>query len=128
MALKIDHITILVTSLEVSMPYYEALLDLLGFSKVKDWIWTDNNGFFFQFNQAKDGTSVYERYGAGMNHLGFAAPTHEFVEVVQSKMKAAGFEVPEIQDFNGVKALFMKDPDGIRFEVTYYPPGVAVVD
>ena len=128
MALKIDHMTILVTSLKVSMPYYEALLDLLGFSQVKERIWTDNNGFFFQFNQAKDGTSVYERYGAGMNHLGFAAPTPEFVEAVQSKMKAAGFEVPEIQDFDGVKALFMKDPDGIRFEVTYYPPGVAVVD
>lgn len=120
--------TILVTSLNVSMPYYEALLDLLGFTKLKDWIWTDNNGFFFQFQQAKQGTQAYERYGAGMNHLGFAAPSPEFVETVQLKMKAAGFEVPEIQDFSGVKALFMKDPDGIRFEVTYYPPGTAVVD
>jgi len=25
-------------------------------------------------------------------------------------------------------ALFMKDPDGIRFEVTFYPPGVSPVD
>ncbi|WP_154222837.1 VOC family protein [Marinicella rhabdoformis] len=128
MTLKIDHMTILVSSLKESMPYYVKLLELVGFTQVKEWVWTDKAGFFFQFNQAKSGTSAYQRYGAGMNHLGFVAPTPEFVVKVQTEMKAAGFDVPEIQDFGGVKALFMKDPDGIRFEVTYYPPGVAVVD
>ena len=39
-----------------------------------------------------------------------------------------GFEVPEIQNLQGASALFMKDPDGIRFEITYYPPGVSIVD
>lgn len=110
------------------MPYYEKLLELVGFTKVKEWVWTDNDGFFFQFSQAKAGTSAYERYGAGMNHLGFCAPTPEFVAGVQSEMRVAGFEAPEIQDFDGVKALFMKDADGIRFEITYYPPGVEAVD
>lgn len=43
-------------------------------------------------------------------------------------MKSAGFEVPEIQNLQGASALFMKDPDGIRFEITYYPPGVSIVD
>lgn len=43
-------------------------------------------------------------------------------------MRDAGFEVPEIQDLGGSSALFMKDPDGIRFEITYYPPGASVVD
>lgn len=128
MALKIDHITILVSSLADSMSYYSRLLKLLGFSQLRDFVWTDNDGFFLQFNQAKAGTSAYERYGAGMNHLGFCAPTPEFVASVQSKMRAAGFEAPEIQDFDGVKALFMKDADGIRFEITYYPPGVQAVD
>jgi hypothetical protein len=40
----------------------------------------------------------------------------------------AGFDAPDIQDLNGAIALFMKDPDGIRFEITYYPPGTPVVD
>lgn len=128
MALKVDHVTILVKSLEVSMPYYAKLLDLIGFTKLRDHVWTDNEGFFFQFNQAKEGTSDYERYGAGMNHIGFAAPSEDFVKDVQTQMKQAGFVVPEIQDFDGVRALFMKDPDGIRFEITYYPPGVEAVD
>ena len=125
--LKIDHLTILVKSLAVSMPYYDRLLDLIGFTKIKDDIWTDNEGFYFQFNEAKAGTSNYERFGAGMNHLGFAAPSIEFVENIQAQMRAAGFDVPQIQSFGGVRALFMKDPDGIRFEISYYPAGVIAV-
>lgn len=126
--MKIDHITLLVSSLENSMPYYDALLPLLGFQKTKDHIWTDGDGFFFQFMEAKSGTSAYERYGAGMNHLGFGADSPEQVQRIQTAMKDAGFPVPEIQHLKGATALFMKDPDGIRFEVTYYPPGVSVVD
>jgi lactoylglutathione lyase len=128
MALKIDHVTILVKDLSSSIPYYDLLLDITGFRKLRDHVWTDNRGFYFQFSQAKDNASSYERYGAGMNHIGFSAPTAEFVYSVQSKMREAGFNALEIQDFNGAKALFMKDTDGIRFEITYYPPGVSVVD
>lgn len=128
MALRLDHITILVTSLDVSMPYYDKLLTLVGMEKLRAHIWTDGEGFFFQFNQAKEGTFPYERYGAGMNHLGFSAPTESFVAMVQMEMKDAGFTVPEIQHIGGGTALFMKDSDGIRFEITYYPPGVSVVD
>ncbi|WP_417446025.1 VOC family protein [Kangiella sp.] len=126
--MKLDHITILVSSLEQSMPYYDHLLPLVGFTKKRNHVWTDGDGFFFQFLQAKPGTSDYERYGASMNHLGFSAPTKEHVESIQTAMRQAGFEAPEIQDLGGVTALFMKDPDGIRFEVSYYPPGVNVVD
>jgi len=126
--MKIDHITLAVSSLDASMPYYAALLSLLGFEKVRDHVWTDNDGFFFQFRQSKTGTTPYERYGAGMNHLGFGVATVAEVERVRDTMKSAGFPVPEIQDFNGSKALFMKDPDGIRFEVTYYAPGASIVD
>jgi lactoylglutathione lyase len=126
--LKVDHVTLLVTSLEASMPYYEKLLELIEFKKLRDLVWTDEEGFFIQFNQAKEGTSGYERYGAGMNHIGFSAPSADFVEHVQSQMKEAGFEVPDIQIFDGATALFMKDPDGIRFEISYYAPGISVVD
>jgi len=126
--MKLDHITLMVSSLERSMPYYEELLPLVGFSKVKEHIWTDGEGFFFQFFQAKAGTPAYERYGAGMNHLGFSAASPEQVHEIQRAMMAKGFDVPAVQDLNGAIALFMKDADGIRFEITYCPPGVAIVD
>lgn len=126
--MKIDHITLLVSSLDRCMPYYEHLLPLLGFSKKKDHVWTDGNGFFFQFLQARPDTFPYERYGAGMNHLGFGASTPDQVHAIRESMGNAGFEIPDVQNLGGAIALFMKDPDGIRFEITYYPPGMAVVD
>lgn len=126
--MKLDHVTLLVTSLERSMPYYERLLPLLGFRKEKDHVWTDGAGFFFQFLRAGADTRPYERYGAGMNHLGFTAESPEQVASIRAAMQAGGFPVPEIQQLGGATALFMKDPDGIRFEVTHYPPGTPPVD
>jgi lactoylglutathione lyase len=126
--MKLDHVTILVDSLEQSMPYYDALLPLIGFKKSRNHVWTDGEGFFFQFQAAKPGTGPYERYGSGMNHLGFSAESAEQVLSVQRAMREAGFEAPEVQNLDGATALFMKDPDGIRFEITHYPPGAHVVD
>jgi lactoylglutathione lyase len=125
---KVDHITLLVSSLERSMPYYERLLPLVGFSRKRHHVWTDGEGFYFQFLEAKPGTSPYERHAAGMNHVGFSARSPDEVREIRRSMQEAGFVVPEIQDLGGASALFMKDPDGIRFEITYYPPGVSVVD
>jgi hypothetical protein len=47
---------------------------------------------------------------------------------VRERMADAGFPIPEIQHLGGATALFMKDPDGIRFEITNYPPGADTVD
>ena len=126
--MKLDHVTLLVESLDRSMPYYDALLPLLGFRKLRAHVWTDDAGFHFQFLQARPDTRAYERYGAGMNHLGFGAASPEQVHAVRAAMQQAGFDVPELQDLHGATALFMKDPDGIRFEITHYPPGMSVVD
>ncbi len=127
-AMKIDHVTIASSSLDSSLRYYGALLPLLGFHEVKEGIWSDGDGFAFQFMEAAPNSRPYERYAAGLNHLGFSARDAEQVESIRGRMKEAGFDVPDIQDLDGARALFLRDPDGIRFEVTYYPPGAAVVD
>lgn len=36
--LKVDHVSLLVSSLDASMPYYDVLLPLLGFSKKRDHV------------------------------------------------------------------------------------------
>jgi lactoylglutathione lyase len=126
--MKLDHVTILVSSLERSMPYYDALLPLLAFRKTKEHVWTDGNGFFFQFLQAHAGTQPYERYAAGMNHLGFGVASADEVHAIRKAMHDAGHAAPDVQQLRGATALFLRDPDGIRFEISHYPPGVAVVD
>ena len=126
--MKIDHLTLLVSSFANSNPYYETLLPLLGFAKKRDHVWTDGQGFFFQFLEARPGLPGYERYGPGMNHLGFSAPDVDTVHSVKRTMTDAGFVTPEIQIIGPITALFMKDPDGIRFEISYTPPGFDPVD
>ena len=55
--MRVDHVTLLVGSLEASMAYYDTLLPLLGFTKKRDHIWTDGDGFFFQFMAVQDGAA-----------------------------------------------------------------------
>ncbi len=127
MPMQPDHLTIMVSSLDESMAYYDALLPLLGFDRRKDHVWS-NGSFFLQFLQAGKDTRPYERYGAGVNHIGFTAPDPASVAAVRQAMQDAGFDVPEIQQLRGATALFMKDPDGFRFEISHYPPGMPPVD
>ena len=122
-----DHLSILVSSFEISMPFYDALLPLMGFDKIRPHIWTNADGFFIPLRQAHQGTSPYERSGAGMNHIGFGAPDAKTVVLIRDSMRTLGFDAPDIQRLNGASALFMKDPDGIRFEITFCPPGMDVV-
>ena len=102
------------------MPYYRALLPLLGFSETPEGLWSNGSGFSLKFGEADPDGRPYDRHGAGLNHLGFAAADRESVLRVASGMAAAGFEVPDIQAFGGAAALFLKDPDGLRFEVSFH--------
>lgn len=68
--------------------------------------------------------ALYGRYAAVMNHIVLGP---EAAKNARQRMAEARFAVPEIQRMQGATALFMKDPDGIRFEVTPNPRGVAVV-
>jgi len=126
--MKIDHITLYVSNLDLSMAYYRYLLSQLAFTQVREHIWTDEHGFFFQFAQAHVGTHPYQRFAAGMNHLGFKAKSVQQVEDIRQFMQTAGFVVPDIQRLGNSHALFMQDPDGIRFEITCYAEGESVVD
>jgi catechol 2,3-dioxygenase-like lactoylglutathione lyase family enzyme len=119
--MKLDHIVLLVGDLERSLPYYEALLPLIGFTKSRDHVFGNADGVYIDFQQAKEPGEGYRRYGVGLNHLGFTAPSRSAVDAVGTAMRAARFEVPEPQSFgDDAYALFMKDPDGIRFEITSY--------
>lgn len=120
-AFAVDHAAILVSSLDRSLPYYRALLPLLGFAEAADGLWSNGTGFSIKLGEAEPGRRPYDRHGAGLNHLGFAAPDRRAVLAVAGAMAAAGFEVPDIQPFGEAAALFMKDPDGLRFEVSFHP-------
>ena len=126
--LRIDHVTILARDIARSAHFHDALWPLLGLTKQHDHVWHDGAGFYVQLLAAKAGTRDYERYGPGVNHIGFGANSPDRVAAVRDAMRDAGFDMPEIQNLGGATALFAKDPDGFRIEVTHYGPGAKVVD
>lgn len=127
-ALTLDHLSILSSNPGKSAAWYGQLLPRLGFEQTKPGIWRNAAGLYLQLGAAKAGTNAYERYGAGLNHLGFTAPDPGFVEELAHDMLDLGHEA-RLQRFGeGVVALFMPDPDGLRIEVSWYPNGVPPVD
>ncbi|MXP09917.1 glyoxalase [Altererythrobacter halimionae] len=125
--MRLDHLTILYTDRAASERHYDLLLPMIGFSSPKPGIWTDGDGFWLQFMQAEVGTAPYERYGAGLNHWGFAMDSAQAVEDLRQALIEGGLDVQPIQDLGGAKALFIPDPDGLRAEFTWYPEGVDTV-
>ena len=118
--MQLDHIVLMLSDLEASLPYYETLLPLIGFAKTRDHVWGNADGLYLDFKQASEPGAGYRRYGVGLNHIGFTAPSRATVDEIAATMRAAGFDVPETQDFGQAYALFMKDRDGIRFEIGAY--------
>lgn len=128
MAYSLDHLTILSRSPERAAAFYGVLLPRLGFVQKKPHIWANAAGLHIQFGKAKEGTGDYGRYAPGLNHFGFAAPSPEAVRALAEELAAAGIEA-RLQTFDpGIVALFVPDPDGLRVEFSYYPPGVPPVD
>lgn len=117
---KLDHLVILVSNLEASLPFYEALFTAVGWTKSRPHVWVDDTGIMVDIKQATDLARPYGRFAPGLNHMGVTAPDRAAVEAVARAMAAAGFEVPEIEIFDADEALFLKDPDGMRIEVTSY--------
>ena len=119
MAMKLDHLVVLVRSLDTSLPWYATLLGLLGFEKTRDHVWW-NGEVGIDLKEARSGTPDYERYAPGLNHIGFTAPDEAALDSVREAMAAAGFDVPEKQRLGSEIATFFKDPEGMRVEVTVY--------
>ena len=111
---------IMVSNLEQSLQFYTTLLPLIGFNKDRDHVFGNSDGIYIDIKQAREPEHSYRRYAPGLNHLGFVAADVDAIVEIQSIMAAAGFEVPEIQNIDSANALFLKDPDGMRLEITAY--------
>lgn len=117
-----DHLVLLLGDLRASLPYYEALLPLLGFTRTRAHVYVNEDGLHIDLQQAGEPSHAYARYGVGLNHVGFTAPDRESIARIRDAMAAGGFPAPEPQRFGDDLAIFMKDRDGIRFEITWYAP------
>ena len=120
--MKLDHLVLMLGDLQASLPYYETLLPLLGFTRTRAHDHVNEDGLHIELVQAGDPAHAYSRQGVGLNHLGFAAPDRATIDRIRDEMAAHGLPVPEIQRFGDDASIFFKDRDGIRFEVSWTAP------
>ena len=117
--MRLDHILVLVRSLDTSLRWYDTILAAMGFDKAGATAWS-NGTVEFNIKEAQADTPDYERYAPGLNHIGFTADDRAAFDRVREAMATAGYDVPEIQTFGPMLATFFKDPDGMRLEVAVY--------
>jgi catechol 2,3-dioxygenase-like lactoylglutathione lyase family enzyme len=117
--MDLDHIVLAVSDLRASVPYYDRLLPLLGFTKTRPHVYVNGQGVAVDVQQAAEPSYAYKRPGVGLNHLAVRARSREEVDTVAREMRESGFDVPEGQTLGSAHALFMRDRDGMRFEISF---------
>lgn len=122
--MKLDHIVILLSDLKQHIRFYEILLPIIGFEKVREHVFINQEDVALDFKQADDTAHEYRRHSPGFNHLGFIAPLRDSILEARNTMAKAGFKVPEIQRFEDGEAIFFKDSEGMRIELAYYFKGL----
>ncbi len=119
--MKLDHIVLYVSHMEKSDAWYAALLELIGFSRSGEHVFGNDDGLYLDLRPATEPEDAYNRFGVGLNHLGFTAPDRAAVDGIREQMVGLGFDAPDVQILGGDYCLFLKDPDGMRIEITAYP-------
>ena len=118
--MKFDHAVLLASDLEASLPWYATVMAAISFTKTRDHVWVNDADQAIELRQANEPDPGYRRQGVGLNHIAFTAASLAEIEAVAEKVRAAGFEVAAIQAFGTERALFLKDRDGMRIELTAY--------
>jgi glyoxylase I family protein len=133
----IDHLDLVVTSLERSLVFYRELLEPLGYVRTSEIegergervVYVGRHGGMGSVSlreaQSDAHEVPYERYGIGLHHLAFAAPSRAVVDERAAWLRAEGATIesgPEEYGYTpGYYAVFFYDPDGIKLELVHRP-------
>jgi glyoxylase I family protein len=133
----VDHVDLVVSSIDKSLPFYKGLLGPLGWVAVArqegergetiHYIAGPDWGGSLGLRQAPSGAglSPVDRYELGMHHLAFAAPSRKAVDQTADWLRQQGAEIeggPGERHYTpAYYAVFFYDPDGIKLEVVHRP-------
>ncbi len=132
----IDHIDLVVSSVERSLPFYRELLKPLGWWGREDepgeqgetihYLYGSNIRASIGIRQARDpadGEGGYDRYSVGLHHLAFGARSRRRVDERARWLESKGVEIesgPDVYRYSpGYYAVFFYDPDGIKLEIVH---------
>lgn len=135
----IHHVDLVVSDLDRSLAFYAALLRPLGWHGVAASVVGERGetihyhygpGSSIGLRQAPGAAAgpPVDRYAVGMHHLCLEAASRDAVDETADRLRALGAtvtdgprEFPEYRQ--GYYALFFLDPDGLKLEVVWTPPG-----
>jgi catechol 2,3-dioxygenase-like lactoylglutathione lyase family enzyme len=135
--LAIDHLDLVVTSLERSLDFYRGLLEPLGYVRVSEiegergervvYLGPVGERGEISLREAQSDAHAipYDRYGIGLHHLALVASTREAVDERATWLREHGAVLesgPAEYDYSpGYYAVFFYDPDGIKLEIVHRP-------
>ena len=130
----LNHVDLVVSSVERSLPFYRELLGPLGWHRVSEvegergeTIWyLSGSGCSLGLREAQTPTDgPYDRYRVGLHHLAFEAPSRAAVDERADWLRGQDVEIesgPEEYAYvPGYYAVFFYDPDGIKLEIVHVP-------
>ena len=131
----VDHLDLVVSSLDRSLPLYRELLAPLGYERESPIVGERGEHVVYLHGPGLVAVSLreaqappsgpYDRYAVGLHHIAFQAPSRAVVDERLAWAREHGLEIEnEPQEWNyrpGYYAGFFHDPDGIKLEIVHVP-------
>jgi glyoxylase I family protein len=121
----IHHVSVTVTDIERSVPWY---CDLLGLTKLMEESHPDGDGYAVVLGKPDwsmcvglhtHPTNERERFSesrTGLDHIGFMVSGRAELDAWESKLTELGVEHSPVNDQGGYAVLVFRDPDNIQLE------------
>lgn len=129
-----DHVDVVVSSLERSLPFYKGLLEPLGVEYDHEVRGERGETIHYLGGKGLPGSiglrerqteGGFDRYRLGLHHICFSAESREQVDERAAWLRDQGAEIesgPEDYGYTeGYYAVFFYDPDGLKLEIAYIP-------
>lgn len=133
----IDHLDLVVSSLERGLAFYSGLLAALGYvhqgeiagERGERVVYLSRHGgggsLSVRERQSESHGTPYDRYAIGIHHVAFAASSRAIVDGVAGwalEHQAPIESGPQEYDYTpGYYAVFLHDPDGLKLEIVHRP-------
>ena len=132
----VQHIDLVVSSIERSLPFYRELLAPLGYHRISEvegergeTIWYLSGPVVAIGLREAQSEGAHDRYRVGVHHIAFEAWSRSMVDERADWLEARGAELEsgpqEYAYVPGYYAVFFYDPDGIKLEIVHIPDQAA---
>jgi len=132
----VQHIDLVVSSIERSLPFYRELLAPLGYHRISEvegergeTIWYLSGPVVAIGLREAQSEGAHDRYQVGLHHIAFEAWSRAAVDERADWLVARGAELEsgpeEYAYMPGYYAVFFYDPDGIKLEIVHIPDQAA---